>query len=447
MARRTVLVVLLMLLTAGTAVAAMSGTYYIKKDVSHGDTFPSLVAAGNALHSQGMEGNCTFLTFAGIYDEGTCSLESIPGADTCVTTFDKAPGQGEVMVADSSCCFWVNWSDNVKIRNYTLRASSYGVRSRYSNGMKVEGCLIRGPEYGCWTPIYVTYGNYDTVAGNYCHGNGGGYGMYIYGSSSSPSQGFVIANNMLDNNYYGMYIYSTNGCRVLYNSTQPAASGQIGLYLYSNHAMEIRDNIICANSYPIYSYQSDGTENYNDLWVDSSRHAVIDDHSYDAMDLAACGSASGTDSGSISADPEFVSESDCHLQPTSPCINAGDAIAGFLYDIDGDSRRANTPDMGADEWMPVAIDDGIARIEPDVTVLPNPQTGDFVVLRYGLSRAGTVQASVYSVTGQMVMTQSFTAERTGSMSLNLRQLSNGVYLVRFSSEGFESSQKLVVHKR
>ena len=55
MTRKTLLVVLLMLPTAGSAVAAMSGTYTVKPDGS-GD-FTSVYAAGQALSSQKTDGN------------------------------------------------------------------------------------------------------------------------------------------------------------------------------------------------------------------------------------------------------------------------------------------------------------------------------------------------------------------------------------------------------
>src|SRR5512136_1299971 len=115
MTRKTSLLVLFMLLTAGTAAAAMSGTYYIKKGVTSGDTFASFVAAGTALQTQGgLSGNVTFYAFAGTYDEGICYLQSYAGDSTYTTTFDKVPGQGEVILTNASYCFYVYYTNNVK---------------------------------------------------------------------------------------------------------------------------------------------------------------------------------------------------------------------------------------------------------------------------------------------------------------------------------------------
>ncbi len=56
--------------------------------------------------------------------------------------------------------------------------------------------------------------------------------------------------------------------------------------------------------------------------------------------------------GNLDADPEFVDSSadNYHLQPTSPCIDAGDPKTSVTDDIDGDVRpQGEAPDIGADE--------------------------------------------------------------------------------------------------
>ena len=79
-------------------------------------------------------------------------------------------------------------------------------------------------------------------------------------------------------------------------------------------------------------------------------------------------------------------------------------------------------------------------------ISPNPLASGFAVLRYDLPKAGAAELSVYNVTGQSVMTRTLVVGRSGIVNLDLRHLSNGVYLVEFSSEGFVNSQKLVVQR-
>ena len=63
---------------------------------------------------------------------------------------------------------------------------------------------------------------------------------------------------------------------------------------------------------------------------------------------------SGSGSGNINLDPQFVdpANGDFHLQPTSPCINAGEPTlsAPIIFDLDGDDRvQQCRVDIGMDE--------------------------------------------------------------------------------------------------
>ncbi len=82
----------------------------------------------------------------------------------------------------------------------------------------------------------------------------------------------------------------------------------------------------------------------------------------------------------------------------------------------------------------------------DMRLSPNPIASGFAVLHYGLPQAGTAELSVYDVTGQRVMVQLLAAGRSGA-NLDLRHLSNGVYLVKLSSRDFTGSRKLVVQRQ
>ncbi len=84
--------------------------------------------------------------------------------------------------------------------------------------------------------------------------------------------------------------------------------------------------------------------------------------------------------------------------------------------------------------------------ESQFSIAPNPLASGFAVLRYGLPKAVAAKLSIYNVAGQTVMSQRLVASRSGYVNLDLRHLSNGVYLVKLSSEGFAGSQKLVVQR-
>ncbi len=79
-------------------------------------------------------------------------------------------------------------------------------------------------------------------------------------------------------------------------------------------------------------------------------------------------------------------------------------------------------------------------------VFPNPIAGGFATVRYSLPKAGPVTVNVFDVAGRSVQRQTLVATRAGATSIDLRKLANGVYLVRFETEGFSQNQKLVVQR-
>ncbi len=85
---------------------------------------------------------------------------------------------------------------------------------------------------------------------------------------------------------------------------------------------------------------------------------------------------------------------------------------------------------------------GLDRV--GAVLAPNPMTGGRGVISYGLPKSGPAAVSVIDVTGRTVEHQSFIAARSGIVGLDLRHLATGVYLVRFETDGFESTQKLVL---
>jgi hypothetical protein len=58
-----------------------------------------------------------------------------------------------------------------------------------------------------------------------------------------------------------------------------------------------------------------------------------------------------------------------------------------------------------------------------------------------------VTFNVFDVTGRTVLEQTLAAGRTGTAGLDLRKLEAGVYLVKVTTEGFSSTQKLVLQHR
>ena len=93
-----------------------------------------------------------------------------------------------------------------------------------------------------------------------------------------------------------------------------------------------------------------------------------------------------------------------------------------------------------------AGDWGLAIGDWRLAISPNPLASGFATLRYSLPRSGAAVLGVYDVSGRAVMWQTLNVARNGAATLNLRHLSNGVYLVKLSSDSFSVSRKLVVQR-
>ncbi|MBN2465178.1 T9SS type A sorting domain-containing protein [candidate division WOR-3 bacterium] len=79
------------------------------------------------------------------------------------------------------------------------------------------------------------------------------------------------------------------------------------------------------------------------------------------------------------------------------------------------------------------------------TITPNP-LGRFATVRYSVPGAGAATLDVYDATGREVLSQMISVERAGVAILDLRRLEAGVYIVRAKTDGFCTTQKLVVER-
>jgi N-acetylneuraminic acid mutarotase len=77
-------------------------------------------------------------------------------------------------------------------------------------------------------------------------------------------------------------------------------------------------------------------------------------------------------------------------------------------------------------------------------IAPNPLAGGLATVRYNLPKAGLATLNVFDVTGRTVSEQTLATGRTGTASLDLRKLEAGVYMVKVTTDGFGTTQKLVV---
>ena len=157
----------------------------------------------------------------------------------------------------------------------------------------------------------------------------------IYNYDSSPD----IINNVIGwNNGNGVYNDESNP--TITNNTIALNLLGSGVGNFDNSNPTVTNNVIAMNG--VYGIHADATSDpvasYNDVWGNAWG---------DYWDTPA-----GT--GSISANPMFVSLLDAHLLCSSPAIDAGNNAAPAVpsVDYDGNPRPVGgTVDMGAYEWQ------------------------------------------------------------------------------------------------
>jgi hypothetical protein len=171
------------------------------------------------------------------------------------------------------------------------------------------------------------------------------------------SNGFLSTDSNIYNNSFNCYTPGVGGYAVYCYTTTPS----------TYNANNFVGNTIkyMGTSYAKYMYWSGTpaaftTINYNDIYAPSTTNlAVINTSGY--------GSSLPTGSyntNSTLADPQYFSNTDLHTF-ASALNGTGTSTTNSAIgsvDIDGETRNATTPDIGADEFTPPVNDAGLVNI-------------------------------------------------------------------------------------
>ncbi|MCK4346843.1 MAG: right-handed parallel beta-helix repeat-containing protein, partial [Bacteroidales bacterium] len=181
-------------------------------------------------------------------------------------------------------------------------------------------------------------------------------GIYVTNISSS-------LNNLISNNF--VHIHSTgtghvagtepgNYCLVYYNSINITGdrTGSYAANLQFGYNNIFKNNIFLNNAggYAIGDYNGisiNNTSDYNNIYSNGEYLGVY--NSSNLVNLQEWTATTLLDSNSISIDPEFISDSDLHT--INKNLKAGTPLPDVDDDIDGETRDATTPFIGADEYL------------------------------------------------------------------------------------------------
>lgn len=367
-------------------------------------------------------------------------------------------------------------SNNIVDSNDVIDFSWSGISMNYQDNAMVRGNYINSTNTNATTYGIYSLGNSGTeFTGNevYAKGTTTSYGLYSDADNGSAADPNIIVNNMigaLDNSgtAYGLYIYNSNYTYAYHNSVLVnAGSAAAGRALYLNTSASsgfgnvevINNNLVNTGGGVAVEISSNASSGYITQMDYNNLYATGTDlgrfGSTAAADLAAWRTASSLDANSVSGDPVYMTTENLHALG-SINNNAGTPLSGVTTDIDGESRSATAPDIGADEYTPVAGDlsvdgavfykglclstnDSIGIYVQNLIGSPVDFSNDPLTVNYQVSGPVTTTGSVVVNTGTLGLTDSIEVVISGIdlsvpgiYTLNADIMTNGINVLSFN---------------
>ena len=236
----------------------LSGSYTIGGSSAN---YSSITAAISALTSSGVNGPVVFTINAGTYNEDIYITRAISGASSTNRITFRGVGKHRVIIRDNYPVYLYN-CDFIAVENVTLEARSYyAIYWYYADYNKVENCIVKvntSSTSSSYRACYVRYSNNDTLRDNRIEG--GYYGLYYYGSSTSFSNNYghiIEGNDIVKTYYYGMYQRYGRDNKVLANRMDSFRNNGRVLFMYNyrcSGATIERNRILYNNQYDIGIY-------------------------------------------------------------------------------------------------------------------------------------------------------------------------------------------------
>lgn len=305
-----------------------------------------------------------------------------------------------------------------------INSQTYGVYCYYQDSAQILNNNIMNLAgassfYGIYA--YYSQGSFNYLKNNIvADGNSGTfYGIYMSSNDAASGNEGMVINNMIahtntssTSTCYGLYLSGSDYINIYNNSvavSSASSSSSRALYQTSGSNLSFMNNIFAnygPTGYAAYYNTTSAViaNDYNNYYTVGSNFARFGSN---VSDLAALQAASLMDLGSQSIAPIFNSPTDLH-HFTIPLNNLGSPITAVTDDIDGDLRDPSTPDIGADEYTPLAADVAVVEIVSPVNQcgLTNAEYVTVKVANFGTATQSNIPVSFSFDGGTTVVTES-----------------------------------------
>jgi len=188
-------------------------------------------------------------------------------------------------------------------------------------------------------------------------------GIYLYGCDNELGNESKIFNNFISS-YRGIDIDQSDYYKI-YNNSINSSENSLNL-AYGNY-IECKNNIFNNKSSNSCLNIGGGTNlifDYNDIYTSGSILGTW--AGANCANLSEWQSTSGQDANSISVNPDFLSNDDLHTYSLN-INNKAVSLSEITTDIDDETRDASNPDIGADEFTPLAYNLAILDLQSTST--------------------------------------------------------------------------------
>jgi hypothetical protein len=365
------------------------------------------------------------------------TVYTVPGDFPSVVSAVNAAKSGDEVIVSSG-----TYQESVSLngKNIVLRSTnptSWSVAQRtvirgtiQFVGSESPACILEGFTIRDGAGIYGL-GTQATIQHNIITGNSKGGGVYqgipVTGGGIDNCDGLIQYNIICYNAVYNDWMPYGAEAHPMFPVVRPSYAFGGGL---ANCDGTIRSNLIYSNGDPDYflrgSYVSVGglynckgtivnnTICKNDLGGICESTATIlncivwenfPELSYTTVPQYSCIRGGAAGAGDIADDPRFVdlANDEYHLRADSPCIDAGGAVTGVDFDLDGNPRPIlSAPDVrgdgsgfdiGAYEFIGVAEPTPTPTPTPTSTPTPTPTPEPYVEFTFGDGAQGWISVT------------------------------------------------------